>query len=781
MKLIQVIGILTLAFLLTGIVSATEATFSPIANGSSSNLSTSGDTYAAVRNGPGNVNFTNSATIFLQSRATPINGFRQLWRSELIFDTSSIPDDATITSVDLFVHPHSLYAITTPLGFPDYMVTGYSPAIDNVISNGDYERYIDTDYSNRIGVASFSNTSWTVFNLTTAGKTAINRTGPTPLMIRDSWDRDNLFGGTWIAAVTSNQLTLDVFNDTPYLKVNYTPAPVAAFTANQTMGVSPLAVQFTDMSTDAVSWNWTLGDGNVSTLQNPVFTFTTPGTYTIKLNASNGYTYDEEVKTNYITVTTEPVPVTDFSGTPVTGIVPLNVTFTDSSTESPTEWNYTFGDGNYSHLQNPVYRYLAAGTYTVALNATNGGGSNTNTKAAYITVSPMTASFSANDTAGVNPLTVQFTGSSTGVADAWYWEFGDGNTSTSQSPLFVYGVNGTFNVNMRATNLTSGAFDWENKTGYITVSGVPDGFNQQDIEMDPQFTLTLHITDSSTGAAIPVNTVTTSDGQTYTTTNGTAYFTEPYSTVVVYVSSTGYYGASTSYVMDSDRDETIQLTVQTTVAQAANIIWSPQSVAIQVLDANYNPIIGTPVYINAYSSSLPGGFTGAVEYFKNTYGVLDSTAQTMFASNTTYYGTTDSNGFVATQVVDVIQYQIVAGDVYGINETRLMWPAGPYYQIVTANATVAGIAAQGRAQAAMTTSNFNTTFWEPNTSYSCMGVKVYDATGGTTNVYAWWKLADNGTTWWLNSTAIGGYGPINSTKCVPHVPYQQWKWGGITD
>jgi PKD repeat protein len=79
-------------------------------------------------------------------------------------------------------------------------------------------------------------------------------------------------------------------------------------------------------------------------------------------------------------------PVANFSGTPTTGTAPLTVTFTDTSTNSPASWNWTFGDGNFSVLQNPVHTYTRAGTYTVSLNATNSAGSNTTVRAGYIHV-----------------------------------------------------------------------------------------------------------------------------------------------------------------------------------------------------------------------------------------------------------------------------------------------------------------------------------------------------------------------------------------------------------
>jgi hypothetical protein len=120
--------------------------------------------------------------------------------------------------------------------------------------------------------------------------------------------------------------------------------------------------------------------------------------------------------------------------------------------------------------------------------------------------------------------------------------------------------------------------------------------------------------------------------------------------------------------------------------------------------------------------------------------------------------------------------------VNGKNQVYLLWPHGTYFQIKTDASKVDGIAAQGATQNAIYKNSYsNSTFWEPNTTYACMGINVYDSTGKTTYVNSWWKLVDNGTMWWKNVSSVGGYGPVNSTKCVPHVPYQQWQWGGITD
>lgn len=161
--------------------------------------------------------------------------------------------------------------------------------------------------------------------------------------------------------------------------------PVTSFTANITAGLAPLTVQFTDTSLGSpTSWLWSFGDGNTSTVQDPVHTYTVPGTYSVNLTATNEYGSSYELKTDYITVY---APVTaQFTADVTSGAAPLTVQFTDLSTGGPTSWLWDFGDGNTSTDQNPQHTYSSAGTYTVTLTASHTYSNDTETKTSYISV-----------------------------------------------------------------------------------------------------------------------------------------------------------------------------------------------------------------------------------------------------------------------------------------------------------------------------------------------------------------------------------------------------------
>jgi PKD repeat protein len=249
------------------------------------------------------------------------------------------------------------------------------------------------------------------------------------------------------------------------------PVPHANFTGTPREGTAPLIVTFTDLSTNSpTSWYWVFGDGGTSTEQDPVHTYDSDGTYTVSLVANNDWGSDIETKDDYILVGPQP-PIADFSGTPTSGTTPLTVAFTDLSTNTPTAWTWTFGDGGASTAQHPSHQYNTAGLFTVSLTAGNSAGSDTETKSDYIAVAlppPLIADFTATPTIGFAPLDVTFDDVSTNNPIAWAWDLGDGATSTVQDPAHQYLDEGTYTVTLTATNVEGS--DTETKAHYILVT-----------------------------------------------------------------------------------------------------------------------------------------------------------------------------------------------------------------------------------------------------------------------------------------------------------------------
>jgi PKD repeat protein len=81
-------------------------------------------------------------------------------------------------------------------------------------------------------------------------------------------------------------------------------------------------------------------------------------------------------------------PVANFSANVTSGIIPFTVKFNDLSDNVPSSWNWSFGDGTFSVAQNPVHTYLVPGIFSVSLDLSNPGGSNTTIRSGYISVFP---------------------------------------------------------------------------------------------------------------------------------------------------------------------------------------------------------------------------------------------------------------------------------------------------------------------------------------------------------------------------------------------------------
>ena len=255
----------------------------------------------------------------------------------------------------------------------------------------------------------------------------------------------------------------------------------ADFTANLTSGCSPIIVHFQDISSgNPTQWKWDLGNGTNSVLQNPSVSYTTPGTYNIKLVIRNSAGADSIIKSQFITVFDN--PNVNFSALPTTGCYPLNVQFTDltiASSGTNTQWQWDFGNGNVSTVQNPSHTYLTQGSFNVNLKVTNSKGCfKVLTKSSFINVDGgVTANFTYVTSGNCQPPTpITFTNTSTGTGLLTYqWWFGDGVTSTQTNPIHSYTNSGSYTVTLITTN-SEGCRDTIVKTNAINIGSVQANF-----------------------------------------------------------------------------------------------------------------------------------------------------------------------------------------------------------------------------------------------------------------------------------------------------------------
>jgi len=257
--------------------------------------------------------------------------------------------------------------------------------------------------------------------------------------------------GTYTAQLINNY---GFCSDSVKKTVVVLPRPVVSFSAVDTVKCQPsLTVNFTDNSTNAVSWFWDFGDGGTSTQQNPTHTYNAFGDYTVKLVANNIYgCSDSLIRTNYVKIRK---PVISFPNMPVRGCIPftLNAVANITTLDQVTSYFWEFGDGNNSSLPTPSHVYTVQGSYTVKLTITTSSGcteSFTLQNAVRVGRKPI-VNFSANPTTVCAFQNVFFT-DLTNEADEWLWQFGDGGSSNAQNPVHQYSDTGLFHVVLVATN-----------------------------------------------------------------------------------------------------------------------------------------------------------------------------------------------------------------------------------------------------------------------------------------------------------------------------------------
>lgn len=263
--------------------------------------------------------------------------------------------------------------------------------------------------------------------------------------------------------VTNSKGCTNSITKSSYIKV--IGKPTGAFTANQTSSCNaPFQVAFVNTTTNATGYAWDFGDGGTSTATAPSHTYTTPGTYTVRLisTGSNGCK-DTLTKTSYISIGQV---AASFTNT-VACEGGLTV-FTNTTTPGlGTSRTWSFGTGATDTAANPSFSYLMPGNYTVTLIEKYANNCN-DTFSKTITVLPKPdAGFTTGDTVACTvPFSASFTNTSTGAA-SYAWAFNPG-TSAATNPSHSFTTMGLYNVTLVATS-AGGCKDTFTKTNAVKI------------------------------------------------------------------------------------------------------------------------------------------------------------------------------------------------------------------------------------------------------------------------------------------------------------------------
>lgn len=376
---------------------------------------------------------------------------------------------------------------------------------------------------------------------------------------------------------------------------------IAFFNTSTTSGCAPHTVSYTNFATGGTFITWDFGDGNTSTQTSPTHTYLTAGTYTCYQYVNNGCSYD----TTSIVITVYPPPSLSFAPSPNITCADQPITFNNTSVNA-VNFDWFFGDGDSSNLVSPTHSYDTSGTYTVMLigTSTTFGCRDTTTLTVNINSLPI-PQFVSNVLFGCMPLPINFTNNSSN-STFYTWNFGDGNTSTQQSPSHTFPDQGIYTITLVAENL-NGCKD--SITGQINVYPKPVASLAMSSTHSCNFPVNVSYTNNTSGGDAYQWDL--GNGQTTTTTH-----------------AIGNYTANGNYPISLVANNTYGCT--DTARDVFNVYPTP------VVNFTPSGILGCEPYAVTFSNETQDGNSYSWIFTDGSTVVTDSTPVHVFTDSGTY-------------------------------------------------------------------------------------------------------------------------------------------------